>query len=71
MIVRLFRARVRAGKQAEFEALAKKLSIPLVKEQPGLVPFSSGRPIGSSTDEFVMVTVRRDLASAKAFVGDE
>ncbi len=71
MIVRVFRARVRPGKQAEFEALVKKLSIPLVMRQKGLVSFYSGRPLGRSKDEFVMVTVWRDLASVKAFVGDD
>lgn len=71
MIVRVFRARVRPGKHTEFETLVTRRSIPLVKKQKGLVAFYSGRPTGSSMDEFVMVTVWRDLASVKAFVGDD
>ncbi len=71
MIVRVFRARVRSGKGAEFESLVRTLSIPLVKRQGGLVAFYSGRPTGASADEFVMVTVWRDLASLKAFAGDD
>ncbi len=70
MIVRVFRARVRPGKSVEFESLVQQLSIPLVRKQKGLVAFYSGRPTGASKDEFVMVTVWRDLASLKAFAGD-
>ena len=70
MIVRVFRARVRSGKAGEFETLVRRLSIPLVRKQEGLVAFYSGRPTGASTDEFVMVTVWRDLASLKAFAGN-
>ncbi len=71
MIVRVFRARVRSGKEAEFESMVRSLSIPLVRKQTGLVAFYSGRPTGASTDEFVMVSIWRDLASLKAFAGPE
>lgn len=70
MIVRVFRARVHSGKASAFESLVRSLSIPLVRGQKGLVAFYSGRPAGASADEFVMVTVWRDLASLKAFAGD-
>ncbi len=69
MIVRVFRARVHAGKQAEFEAKVRELSIPLVKAQKGMVAFYSGRPMDSALDEFVMVTVWDSLASLQAFAG--
>jgi heme-degrading monooxygenase HmoA len=71
MIVRVFRARVRPGKQAEFEAKVRELSIPLVKAQRGLVAFYSGRPMKSSPDEFVMVTIWESMEHLQAFAGDD
>jgi heme oxygenase (mycobilin-producing) len=71
MIVRVFRAQVRPGKQAEFEAKVRELSIPLVKSQPGLVAFCSGRPMESSPEEFVMVTIWESLAHLEAFAGED
>lgn len=69
MIIRVFRAKTHPGKQAEFEAKVKELSIPLVRSQKGLLAFFSGRPMASTPDEFVMVTVWKDLESLKAFAG--
>jgi hypothetical protein len=71
MIIRVFRARTHPGKQADFETKVKELSIPLVQSQKGLLAFFSGRPMESSPDEFVMVTVWKDLESLKAFAGIE
>lgn len=70
MIVRIFRARVRPGQQAAFEEKARALSVPLVRAQPGLLAFFPGRPLGDG-DEFVMVTVWRDLDALRGFVGDD
>jgi heme-degrading monooxygenase HmoA len=69
MIIRVFRARTHPGKQADFERKVKELSIPLVQSQKGLLAFFSGRPMTSSPDEFVMVTIWKDLESLKAFAG--
>jgi hypothetical protein len=44
MVIRVFRARVQPGKQADFEALARRLSVPLVQKQQGLLGFYAGRP---------------------------
>lgn len=43
----------------------------LVKAQPGMVGFYSGRPMGAASDEFVMVTVWDNLASLQAFAGTD
>jgi len=71
MVIRVFRARVQPGKQAEFEALARRLSVPLVQKQKGLLGFYAGRPLGHSRDEFVMITLWEDLEAVKAFVGPD
>ena len=69
MILRVFRARVRPGKQAEFEIKVGQHSMPLVRKQRGLVHFFAGRPMPSSPDEFVMITIWRSLDDLKAFAG--
>lgn len=71
MVIRVFRARVQPGKQADFETLARRLSVPLVQKQQGLLGFYAGRPLGHSHDEFVMVTLWENLEAVKAFVGPD
>jgi hypothetical protein len=71
MIIRVFRARIRAGKQAEFKRLVQTQSIPWLEPQPGLVAYYAGEPLGEDAREFVMVTLWQDLASLRAFVGDD
>ena len=71
MIIRVFRARIRAGHVAEHEALMREVSIPLMERQAGLLACYTGRPAGSNTDEYVMVSLWRDIASIQTFVGDD
>ena len=71
MIVRVFRARARPGREAEFEESLAQRSIPLVESQKGVRSYFAGRPAGSASDEFVMITIWEDLASLKAFAGDD
>jgi len=70
VIIRVFRARIRPGHNAEFEALLREVSIPLVARQDGLLACYVGRPIGANGDEFTMVSVWRDLEALQAFTGD-
>ncbi len=70
MIVRVFRAKPRAGKQAEFKRKVEELSIPLVKRQTGMVAYFAGKPLDTDSDEFVMVTVWNSVPDLKAFAGD-
>jgi heme-degrading monooxygenase HmoA len=71
MVIRVFRARVQAGKQSEFEAMARRLSLPLVQKQRGLLGFHAGRPLGHSRDEFVIVTLWESVEALEAFVGPD
>ena len=70
MIVRVFRARVRAGAAADFEAKVRTESIPLVEAAGGVVSWWAGRPLGAA-GEFVMVSIWEDLESLKAFAGPD
>jgi heme-degrading monooxygenase HmoA len=69
MIIRVFRAVVRPGMAAMFEARTREASLPTVRTHPGLIAFFPGRPLDESTGEFVMITVWDSLASVEAFTG--
>ena len=71
MVIRVFRAHVQPGRQADFEAMARRLSVPLVRKQKGLLGFYAGRPLVHSKDEFVMVTLWDSVDSIRAFVGPD
>lgn len=70
MIVRVFRARIRPGREAEFKRMVREQSIPWLEETEGLLGYYSGEPFPDSTREFVMVTIWRDLEALKAFAGE-
>lgn len=70
MIVRVFRARTRPGKAAAFRTFFEEKALPVMREQRGLVRVEIGWPM-APTDEFLMITVWRDLESLHAFVGDD
>ena len=61
MIIRLFHAKVRSGRQAEFKKVLELLSLPTVQSRKGMVAFYPGQPVGPNLDEFVLVTVWKDL----------
>ncbi len=69
MIIRIFRAKVRPGKQAQFERMVEQLSIPLVQAQKGMLAFYPGQLITQHEHEFVLVTIWKDTESLKAFTG--
>jgi len=60
MIIRLFHAKVRPGKQAEFKQALELLSLPEVQERNGMIAFYPGQPLGPSSTEFILVTVWKD-----------
>jgi heme-degrading monooxygenase HmoA len=69
MIIRIFRAVVRPGLAAMFEARTREFSLPTVRTHPGLLAFYPGRPIDEAAREFVMITVWDSRASVEAFTG--
>jgi heme-degrading monooxygenase HmoA len=70
MIIRIFRPTIHPGKEAEFESFLRDTAIPLVSQQSGIVAQHVGRPRGSSSTEFVYVTVWEDEESIRAFAGE-
>jgi transposase/quinol monooxygenase YgiN len=69
MILRILRARLRPGMRDAFTQLCQESSIPLMRAAPGLVTLHIGKPLQQRPDEFVLISVWRDLASLQAFVG--
>lgn len=69
MIIRVFRARLKPGKRAAFEHLCQAVSLPLMREQQGMLAASIAQPAPKCENEFVLVSVWRDLESLKAFAG--
>ncbi len=70
MIIRVFRARLRPGKRAAYERLCRTVSLPLMRAQAGCLAVSIGDPTPAQPDEFVVVSVWRDLDRLIAFVGE-
>ena len=70
MIIRVFRARIRQAKVAEFKRLVQEQSIPWLTSTNGLLAYFAGEPLDDDEREFVMVTLWRDLESLQGFVGE-
>jgi heme-degrading monooxygenase HmoA len=71
IIVRVFKATVRKGKEEAFETFFLETALPLVRGQEGLVSVTVGLAHESSPSDFLMVTVWRDLNALKAFAGEQ
>ncbi len=71
MIMRVFQVLTKPGKEREFGAFFHKIAIPLMKRTPGIVQVLPGAPRADSPREFSFVMVWKDLASLKAFVGED
>jgi heme-degrading monooxygenase HmoA len=69
MIVRVFRATVHAGREADFERFLRETGIPSVTRREGLVSTCVGRPLPGGPPRFVVVSVWRDLAALQGFAG--
>ena len=63
MIIRLFHAKVRPGKQAEFKQALELISLPAFQSRNGMIAFYPGQPLGPSSNEFILVTVWKDAAA--------
>jgi transposase/quinol monooxygenase YgiN len=69
VIIRVFRAGLRPGKLAAFARVYEDYSRPMMRAASGCLAERAGPPAGRR-DEFVIVSVWRDLESLKAFAGE-
>ena len=70
MIIRVFRARIRKERVAEFRQLVQEQSIPWLTSTEGMLGYFAGEPLAGDEREFVMVTLWRDLEALKGFAGE-
>ena len=71
MIMRIFQVTTRPGKEADFETFFRETAIPLMNSIDGIVQILPGAPRADSPREFSFVMIWKDLASLKAFVGED
>jgi heme-degrading monooxygenase HmoA len=69
MIIRVFRATIHPGKEAEFESFLRDTAVPLVSRQAGLLTQHVGRSLKPSSSTYVYVSVWEDAESIQAFAG--
>jgi heme-degrading monooxygenase HmoA len=70
MIVRIFRARIREGRLAEFKRMVQEQSIPWLTSTDGMLGYHAGEPMTEGSRDFLMVTFWRDLDALRAFAGE-
>jgi quinol monooxygenase YgiN len=71
VIIRVFRATARAERRAEYERLIREDSVELLRAQSGMVSLEVGLPMPHSPDDFVMISVWKDMESLLAFTGPD
>lgn len=69
MIIRVFRARLKPGRFEAFQRVYEEYGQPALRAAPGCLAERAGAPAGRR-DEFVIVSVWKDLASLVAFAGE-
>ena len=71
MVLRIFRARIYEDRVADFKKMVQEQSIPWLEKSDGMIGYFPGEPFGHNQQEFVMITLWRDLESLKAFAGPD
>jgi quinol monooxygenase YgiN len=70
VIVRVFRARIREGRVAEFRKMVEEQSIPWLQQSEGMLGCLPGEPLSEDSREFLMVTLWRDEEAIRSFAGE-
>jgi heme-degrading monooxygenase HmoA len=71
MGVRVFRARIRPGKESEFERFVMDTGVPLVTAQAGCSHVTVGKSRWSDQPEFVVVTHWDSIDALASFAGED
>jgi quinol monooxygenase YgiN len=71
MFIRVFHAKVRPGKQAEFKKTLELLTLPNIQYRNGMIAFYPGQPVGPNSNEFVLVTVWKDAPGLNPSSGSD
>ena len=70
MILRVFHARLKPGGRAAYERLCRAAMLPMMRAAPGCLAARIGAVTARRPNDFVVVSVWKDVASVRAFVGD-
>lgn len=70
MIIRVFAARLKPGMRGEYERLCREAALPLMRDQPGCLSARIEHVREERPNDFVLVSLWRDLDSLRAFVGE-
>lgn len=70
MIIRVFKAQIKEGKEDEFKEFFLKQALPRVRSQPGLVSAVIGTPLKVFSRGFVMIMIWENIASIRNYVGE-
>jgi len=71
MIIRIFRARVRPGQEADFRRRLADETARLRRTQPGLLALHAGRLVDSTENEIAIVSIWRDQETLRAFADQQ
>ncbi|MHC4218777.1 MAG: antibiotic biosynthesis monooxygenase family protein [Planctomycetota bacterium] len=69
-IIRIFHATAKPGQERAFQSFLTDEALPIVRGHDGLVSAQVGLPSEESPQEFLMITIWRDLDALKGFTGD-
>lgn len=69
MVLRVLRARIRAGRVADSQRMAHEQSIPGLERTDGTLACFPGEHLDETSREFVMATLWRDLETLEGFAG--
>ena len=69
MIIRIFTAQIHENLKDEFEEKLSSISIPFVEAHKGVIDIKVGRPLDSSTHEFLMISRWENLEDLKRGFG--
>jgi quinol monooxygenase YgiN len=71
MVIRLFRGRVKTENLKSLDKLLADVTLPLLQKWEGLVCYHVGRPMAPDANEFLVLTVWKDLQALKEFSGED
>jgi transposase/quinol monooxygenase YgiN len=70
VILRVFHARLKPGRRGAYERLCRTAMLPVMREAPGCLAARIGAVSERRPNDFVVVSVWKDVASVRDFVGE-
>jgi transposase/quinol monooxygenase YgiN len=70
MIIRVFAARLKPGMRGAYERLSRERFIPVISARPGFLTYRIADQRPQRPDQFVLISIWKDLASLQACFGE-